>query len=81
MVIVLVCSAALNCIYFLPIVYRLWWPPSDWKPEHQVRPVALGAMVVPTVAIAALSIGAGVFAGIGLSPLGFAELITARSQP
>lgn len=80
-VIVLVCSAALNCIYFLPIVYRLWWPPSDWKPEHQVRPVALGAMVVPTVAIAALSIGAGVFAGIGLSPLGFAELITARSQP
>lgn len=80
-VLVLVLSALLNCLYFLPIVLRLWWPPRGWEPTGELQPLALRTMLLPTVAVAVLSVAAGAFAGLPLSPLGWAELITARSHP
>lgn len=75
---VLVASAALNCAYFLPIVVRLWWPRSGFDDDRVAQPIAVGMQVVPTVAVAVLSVAAGVFAGLAVSPLGWAELITMR---
>ena len=87
---VLVASAALNCAYFLPVVYRIWWPPLA---EHGVsdgpgspdapgsagsddpRPIATRAMVVPTVVVAVLTVAAGAFAFADLAPLGLARQI------
>lgn len=82
---VLVASAALNCGYFLPVVIRLWWPPTDGADAEadaaagaavaEARPIALKAMLIPTVLVALLSIVAGMFAGLEFSPLGAAEQI------
>lgn len=72
---VLVASAALNCGYFLPIVYRMWWPPAEHRAAQRAIPIALGMLRTPTVIVALLSIAAGVLAFMAFSPLGMAEQI------
>ncbi|MGB3480761.1 MAG: proton-conducting transporter membrane subunit [Mycobacterium sp.] len=74
---VLVTSSLLNAAYFFPIVYRMWWKPSD---REELAPVvgleASALLVVPIAVTAVLTIGIGVFAGWMYSPLELARLIT-----
>jgi multicomponent Na+:H+ antiporter subunit D len=76
---VLLASSALNVAYYFPIVYRAWFgePSARWRRpagRAEVSPVLL----LPTVATAVLALGAGLFAGLDASPLGWAKLIAAR---
>lgn len=79
---VLLTSSALNAMYFLPIVHRLWFgkAPATWPNEKipfrrfETNPWLLW----PAVVTAAFSIGAGLFAATGWSPLSWAELIAIR---
>ena len=72
---VLAGSTLLNAAYFLPLLYRMWFlsPAAD-----AVRGDGAAALVVPAVATAAAALGVGVFAGAGLSPLSWSELIIER---
>ncbi|RAK00812.1 proton-conducting transporter membrane subunit [Aliidiomarina maris] len=79
---VLLTSSALNAIYFLPIVHKLWFgkAPQQWPAEHipfkrfETNPWLLW----PAIITAAFSIGAGLLAAAGWSPLSWAELIAVR---
>lgn len=72
---VLVASTLLNAAYFLPLVYRIWF--IEAPPE--ARPVEAPAMLIgPAVVTALASLSAGVLAGAGISPLGWATLIADR---
>ncbi|MCC5867682.1 MAG: monovalent cation/H+ antiporter subunit D family protein [Gammaproteobacteria bacterium] len=78
---VLVASTVLNAAYFLPVLRRLWFaPPSrDWEERLPgTRAETTLALLIPTVIVALLALGAGVLAGLSLSPLGWAELIVLR---
>lgn len=76
---VLALSTLLNAAYFLPLVYDAWFKePRAAFPERE-GPFEIGLyLLLPTVATAALSLAAGVFAGTALSPLGWAKLIAIR---
>lgn len=80
---VLVVSTLLNAAYFLPLLHRLWFrpPPAAWP--HETRPgrAVVAGLTVPAVATALLAIGAGVFAGLPLSPLGWVESLVGRDAP
>ena len=65
----------MNAAYFLPLVYRIWF--IEAPPE--ARPVEAPAMLIgPAVVTALASLSAGVLAGAGISPLGWATLIADR---
>lgn len=80
---VLVASTLLNAAYFLPVLRRIWFAPrrGDWPQPTTLGPWTLAALTVPAVLTAAMSIGAGLLAGLPLSPLGWVELIVARGRP
>ncbi|CAN5757024.1 monovalent cation/H+ antiporter subunit D family protein [soil metagenome] len=72
---VLIGSSMLNAAYFLPIIYRAWFEQPD--PSAPVgEPGWL--LLLPPLATAALSLGAGLFAALPFSPLELARLIVAR---
>ncbi|MGP9798481.1 complex I subunit 5 family protein [Halomonas sp. 86] len=79
---VLVSSSALNALYFLPIVHRLWfrvgpahgngsWP----KNQRLGRLETHGWLLWPAVFTAVLSIAAGALAGLPFSPLDWATRV------
>ena len=78
---VLVASSLLNAAYFLPILHRLWfraqrgpWPHERFQHCRDTHPLLLW----PTLATAALSVVAGLFAGLPFSPLYWAEVVVGR---
>lgn len=78
---VLAASTALNAAYFLPVLRRIWFAPAprDWQERlARTRAETRLALLVPTVIVALLALGAGALAGLSLSPLGWAELIVLR---
>ncbi|GAA5234773.1 proton-conducting transporter membrane subunit [Verticiella sediminum] len=74
---IFVASTVLNAAYFLPMLYAAWFlePAPARGPAR--KPLTMW-MLLPPVATALASIGAGVFAGLALSPLGWAEVIAER---
>ncbi|XXF76964.1 proton-conducting transporter membrane subunit [Myxococcaceae bacterium GXIMD 01537] len=76
---VLLASSLLNAAYFFPIIYSAWFqePAAEWPERTRGREVGL-ALLLPTLATAALSLAAGLFAGAEFSPLGWARLIASR---
>jgi multicomponent Na+:H+ antiporter subunit D len=72
---VLVASSMLNAAYFLPIVYRAWFEPPAVNAPAKEAPWLL---LAPALVTAALSLGAGLFAAMPLSPLELARLIIER---
>ena len=80
---VLIVSSMLNAAYFLPIVHRLWFREiaGAWPEEHTFGRFETSAwFLVPTIATALFTIGAGLFAGAPFSPLEWAMLITRREH-
>ncbi len=78
---VLVLSSLLNAAYFLPIVHRLWFRPQagPWPDEHTFGSGETSRwLLVPTMATAVFTVGAGVFANFPLSPLRWAMLVASR---
>lgn len=79
---VLLLSALLNSLYFLPVVYAMWFAePSDavLKGEgYAARGEAQPALLLPALATAALAVLAGVLATAPLSPLTIAAVIAER---
>ncbi len=78
---VLAVSTLLNAAYFLPVIRRIWFAavPGEWAERLPgTRAETKLALLLPTVIVAALALGAGVLAGVSLSPLGWAELIVLR---
>jgi multicomponent Na+:H+ antiporter subunit D len=69
---VLVLSSTLNAAYFLPIIYRAWFEAPPAGARHGEAQYLL---LLPALATAALSLGAGLFAAIPISPLELARLI------
>lgn len=83
---VLAASTLLNAAYFLPVVYALWFKDPDegaewYVQEHRQRRgvEAPMALLSPTLITAALSLAAGLAAGLAYSPLSLAELVSIRS--
>jgi len=78
-VVVLLASSLLNAAYFLPIVYDAWFaePRIVFRDRVASAEVRL-SLLLPTLATAALSIGAGALAGFSWSPLGWAKRIASQ---
>jgi multicomponent Na+:H+ antiporter subunit D len=76
---VLVASSVLNAAYFLPILRAAWFdaPPPEHAAEQ--RSEAGPLLLLPTLAAAALALGAGLFAAAPISPLEWARLIVSRT--
>ncbi|MCC5879354.1 MAG: monovalent cation/H+ antiporter subunit D family protein [Idiomarina sp.] len=79
---VLLVSSALNAMYFLPIVHRLWFgkAPAEW-PNEQIpfqRFETNPWLLWPAIITAVFSLGAGMLAAAGWSPLSWAEMIAVR---
>ncbi|WP_172117275.1 complex I subunit 5 family protein [Halomonas hibernica] len=79
---VLVSSSALNALYFLPIVHRLWFRVGPahgngrWPKEQRLgRWETHGWLLWPAVFTAVLSIAAGALAGLPFSPLDWATRV------
>jgi multicomponent Na+:H+ antiporter subunit D len=80
---VLVASSVLNAAYFLPIIYRAWFeapPPRTAAHAHDSTSGWLAGeapwlLLGPALFTAALSVGAGLFAALPVSPLELARLI------
>ena len=80
-VFVLAASSLLNAAYFLPILHRAWFrePPDTWPDEHDFgRKETAWMLLLPPVATALMALAAGLLALAPFSPLGWANLITAR---
>ncbi len=78
---VLVASSVLNAAYFLPILYAAWFraPRGPWPEERPRGRLETGwRLLLPPVVTAALTLAAGLFAGVVFSPLDWAQLIMAR---
>ncbi len=83
---VLWASSLLNAAYFLPILWRLWarrapnaWPDEriaarHWQETHWL-------LLLPPLATALATLGAGLFADHPLSPLSWAQLIAGQEYP
>ncbi|MFP4316334.1 MAG: proton-conducting transporter membrane subunit [Desulfovibrionales bacterium] len=74
----LVTSTLLNAAYFLPIIHAAWFrsPARKWQTVRSVgRLETPWTLLMPTVATASFSLGAGVWAAWEWSPLGVAEKI------
>jgi multicomponent Na+:H+ antiporter subunit D len=80
---VLFTSSALNAAYFLPILYRAWFRPLPpaW-PKEQIPAVGwretAWLLLLPPLITGLATLGAGVFAGVEMSPLAWARLIAVR---
>ncbi|HCR96141.1 MULTISPECIES: complex I subunit 5 family protein [Halomonas] len=79
---VLVSSSALNALYFLPIVHRLWFRVGpahgngSWPKDQRLgRLETHGWLLWPAVFTAVLSIAAGALAGLPFSPLDWATRV------
>ncbi|WP_421861750.1 complex I subunit 5 family protein [Motiliproteus sp.] len=78
---VLLASSVLNAAYFLPILYRAWFVPSDpWPTQaHQhARGETLPTLQWPPVVTASLALLIGILAAAPFSPLEWVELIALR---
>ena len=76
---VLVGSTVLNAAYFLPMLVAGWFlAPAQDQDAKPAQPLGWW-MTVPPVLTAAASIGAGLFAGLPLSPLDWAQVIAERT--
>jgi multicomponent Na+:H+ antiporter subunit D len=76
----LTASSLLNAAYFLPILYRLWFvnQPQKWLQERiraRGRWETHGLLLIPPVVTAAVTLGAGIFADTGWSPLFWVKLV------
>jgi multicomponent Na+:H+ antiporter subunit D len=79
--VLLAVSSLLNAAYFLPIVHAVWFKPPavEWKEELPPSRFETDLrMLVPPLLTAALTIGAGVAAGLAISPLTWAQFFAAR---
>lgn len=77
---VLVASTLLNAAYFLPLVHRIWFRPltdAGRAQPMQLGRLRAGALVIPTLIVAVLALGAGVLAGLPLSPLFWVQRLVA----
>jgi multicomponent Na+:H+ antiporter subunit D len=75
---VLLASSILNFAYFLPILYVAWFrpAPAEWqRREGARRPEAPLTLLLPPLAMAGVSLGAGLFAATAGSPLDIAQHI------
>ncbi len=79
---VLAISTVLNAAYFLPTIYAAWFQEPDGAWSGEPVPVARletgWMLLLPPLVTAAAALGAGVLAGLSVSPLGWAELIANR---
>lgn len=68
---VLVASSLLNAAYFLPIMRAAWFDhsPRERFPARTAGREAAWTLVAPSLATAALALGAGLFAATAISPL------------
>jgi multicomponent Na+:H+ antiporter subunit D len=73
---VMVASSLLNAAYFLPPIAMAWFrePSEAWEPPPG-RLETRWTLLAPPLVTAAMVLGAGVFGGWGLSPLGLADTI------
>ncbi len=68
-------SSALNALYFLPILHRVWFA----DPPEGAAPAEAGwALVVPPLFTAGLTLAAALFATSVLSPLGWTQALALR---
>jgi len=76
---VLAASSALNAAYFLPILAAAWFHPEErpWRGRRGPHEADL-MLLLPTLATAGLSLGAGLLAGLPFSPLWLALLAVAE---
>ena len=76
---VLALSSLLNAGYFLPILHRAWFRPArtGWALPAGRLEVRF-TLLAPALAAALMALAAGVLAGVELSPLGWAVLISRR---
>jgi multicomponent Na+:H+ antiporter subunit D len=74
---VILASTILNAMYFLPLLHAAWFleSPEPSTPESAEAPAML---LGPPLVTAALALAAGLFAATSLSPLSWAEAITAE---
>lgn len=80
-VVVLVASSLLNAAYFLPPLYRIWFgtQQESWPHERVLGRWDTSLwLLLPTLATAAMSLGAGLLAGLEWSPLAWSKLIVIR---
>jgi multicomponent Na+:H+ antiporter subunit D len=77
---VLVASSLLNAAYFLPVLHRAWFArqAAPWPHESPAGVDAKPALLWPALFAAAAALGAGILAGLPVSPLGWAKLIAVR---
>ena len=78
---VLAASSLLNAAYFLPIVYAVWFKPQQgpWPEERpRGRLEISGWLLLPPLVTAALTVGAGLFAGASFSPLEWVRMTVVR---
>lgn len=78
---VLIASSLLNAMYFLPILYRAWFceAQGQWPREHSGWKYETHWMLLaPPLVTALISLGAGLFASSGWSPLAWVRLIVTR---
>ena len=75
---VLLASTALNAIYFLPLLYRAWFgrPAAEHEPAGMAE--ARPGLLVPTLCTGLAALGAGVLAGMPLSPLSWVTFIVSQ---
>ncbi len=75
---VLLASTALNAIYFLPLLYRAWFgrPAAEHEPAGMAE--ARPGLLVPTLCTGLAALGAGVLAGMPLSPLSWVTFIVGQ---
>jgi multicomponent Na+:H+ antiporter subunit D len=80
---VLAASSLLTAAYFLPILQRAWFRPPPRKWPEELIPARSGReaaplLLIPSLATAAATLVAGLFAAAAFSPLDWAKLIAAR---
>jgi multicomponent Na+:H+ antiporter subunit D len=80
---VLIASTLLNAAYFLPLIYRIWFAPprEDWPHEQSLSRGARLALELPTAAVALMALGAGLLAGVPLSPLSWVTSMMEANGP
>jgi multicomponent Na+:H+ antiporter subunit D len=75
---VLLASTALNAVYFMPLLYRAWFAsPADERLERGLAEARPG-LLIPTLCTGIAALGAGVLAGLPLSPLSWVTFIVAQ---
>jgi multicomponent Na+:H+ antiporter subunit D len=80
---VLLASTLLNAAYFLPLLRRIWFapPPETWPNEQTLSRGARLSLEIPTAAVAAMALAAGLLAGAAWSPLSWVVSMTEVGAP